>query len=72
MKLNVQLAGRTIETTFADVAAVRFDCGFHGGMGKPFVLHRLMLDDNNNLRCQTCGQHPHETARKTILTQLGK
>ena len=72
MKLNVNLAGRKIETTFADVAAVRFECCLHGGMMKPLVQHRLTLDENNNLRCQSCGQHPHETAQSTILAQLGK
>ena len=68
--ITIRLAGKEITTTQAKLDAAQFDCCLHGGTAKSLVPHRLTLDKWRNVRCASCGQHPHETARNVLAAQL--
>jgi hypothetical protein len=69
MKIQVTLNGQVIETTQAKFDAARFECCLHGGLMKSFQ-HGITLDKWRNVRCASCGQHPHETATNKIKKML--
>ena len=59
--MKTKLNGIEIETTEAKIAAVRHFCVFAGSPYFSNPLHQVR-DDNGTLRCEHCGQMPHETS----------
>lgn len=66
----VRVNGKLIETTEEKINSFSFECCLHGGMMRPPCAHKIKLDNNFNVRCASCGQHPHETAASRLLAYL--
>jgi len=54
------LDGKEIETTTKRIADARHACVFVGGMN--VFMQGLSLDSKGVIRCNHCGQLPHETS----------
>jgi hypothetical protein len=69
LSMKTKLNGIEIETTAAKIAAVRHFCVFAGNPYFSKPIHQVR-DDNGTLRCEHCGQMPHETSFIAIARLL--
>ena len=67
--MKTKLNGVEIETTEEKIAAVRYFCVFAGNSRFSNPIQQVR-DDNGTLRCEHCGQMPHETSFAAIAKFL--
>ena len=68
--MKTKLNGVEIETTEAKIAAVRFFCVFCGDGGSTRKPVQRIANCNGLIRCEYCGQFPHETVAAKIAKLL--
>ena len=68
--MKTKLNGVEIETTEAKILAVRFFCVYCGDGGSTRKPVQRISNCNGLIRCEYCGQLPHETVIAKIAKLL--